>query len=222
MKSEPSVNAAQHAAKWRLYTFTGLNGELPNEAVPIWRRPLDWDFVSKHLWRMPCADGPGSWMGKFRRQDLRKGKGYHVVALLEIMQHPPSPLTKNIQPFLICEVEVRGASKKTERKRLFASARIVRVVGLFDQVSIALGFADIWERVLNIGAKPNASTHRKTTAQAAWDFNVEKIEGEKLRLFICVVNVEERSGWMPRSFWDFINEERDGEKNVPTSTARSD
>jgi hypothetical protein len=31
------------------------------------------------------------------------------------------------------------------------------------------------------------------------------------RMFICELNIRERSGWMPRSFWDFLRSHQDEE-----------
>jgi len=39
-----------------------------------------------------------------------------------------------------------------------------------------------------------------------WYSRVKKHLSDGDRVFICEVNIEDRSGWMPRKFWEFIRE----------------
>jgi hypothetical protein len=47
-----------------------------------------------------------------------------------------------------------------------------------------------------------------TSSSEKWYARMKKYTKPGNRLFICEVNLDDRSGFMPKSFWDFVNRKR--------------
>ncbi len=51
---------------------------------------------------------------------------------------------------------------------------------------------------------PNCWLVWTSSSPRRWYNRLKEQLNEGDHLFICEVNIEERGGWMPKSFWDFI------------------
>ena len=126
----------------------------------------------KGTWFAPKGSKPGKWMPKI--DDVKACKrGYHLIPAKAIVEWlPPS-----FKAGYLCEAEGFGASDKDGDKIAFAKARLLKVVGLLDEVSMRLAAADMAERVLPIFYKVRPKDNRPALAiQAARDFALGKID----------------------------------------------
>src|SRR5512139_3984319 len=141
----------------KLYKIVGLKGS------PI--------HGGSGLWSMPTKAKPGKWMPKIENISVCQ-RGYHLISARAIVDWlPHDPLTA-----LLCEAEGRGARDNEGEKIAFAQARILKVIGLLDEVSMHLAAADIAERVLPIFSKMRPDDDRPAKAiQAARDFALGKM-----------------------------------------------
>lgn len=123
------------------------------------------------LWFPPTKTKPSKWMPKV--EDVCAcSSGYHLIPAKAIVEWlPRAPITG-----YLCEAEGRGASDKDGNKIAFAQARLVKIVGVLDEVSMRLAAADMAERVLPIFCKARPKDDRPAKAiQAARDFAHGKI-----------------------------------------------
>jgi hypothetical protein len=51
---------------------------------------------------------------------------------------------------------------------------------------------------------PNCWLVWTSSSPKRWYGRLKEHLNEGDHLFICEINIEERSGWMPKAFWDFI------------------
>lgn len=124
------------------------------------------------LWFPPTKTKPSKWMPKV--EDVCAcSSGYHLIPAKAIVEWlPRAPITG-----YLCEAEGRGASDKDGNKVAFAQARLVKVVGVLDEVSMRLAAADMAERVLPIFYEARPKDHRPARAiQAAREFAHGKID----------------------------------------------
>lgn len=56
---------------------------------------------------------------------------------------------------------------------------------------------------------PNCWVVWTSSSPERWYSRLRKHLNEGDRLFICEINIGERSGWMPRKFWNFIKSHQD-------------
>jgi len=142
--------------KW--YKITGLNGE-----------PLNGGSGN---WHLPNGKKPGKWMLRVENV-VACHSGYHLVEAGGIVEWLP----RAPQSGLLWIAEGRGAKDKNDNKTAFAQARLVKLVGVLDEISMRLAAADIAERVLPIFCKVCPKDDRPAKAiQAARDFGVGKID----------------------------------------------
>ena len=141
-----------------LYKITGPNGE-----------PL---HGGSGLWHLPTKGKPGKWMPKLDRVKACSS-GYHLVTAIGIVDWlPHAPQTG-----VLWLAEGRGASDGDGSKTAFAQARLVKKIGILDEVSMRLAAADIAERVLPLFLKHRPNDDRPAKAiQAARDFAHGKID----------------------------------------------
>jgi hypothetical protein len=133
------------------------------------------DFMPIHggsgLWVAPTKTKPGKWMPKIAEVEACSS-GYHLIPAKAIVDWLPR---KPVEGYL-CEAEGRGASDSEGDKTAFAQARLLKVVGVLDEVSMRLAAADMAERVLPIFYKVLPSDKRPALAiQAARDYANGKI-----------------------------------------------
>lgn len=123
-------------------------------------------------WFAPTKTKPGKWMPKVDNVAACRS-GYHLIPAKAIVDWlPRDPITG-----YLCEAEGRGASDSGGDKTAFAQARLIKVVGLLDEVSMRLAAADMAERVLPIFYKVRPKDDRPAKAiQAARDFALGKID----------------------------------------------
>ncbi len=142
----------------KLYKTVGLKGE------PI--------HGGSGVWSMPAKSKPGKWMPKIKNVKVCQ-RGYHLIPAKAIIDWlPRAPATA-----LLCEAEGRGEQDTDGDKIAFSQARILKVVGLLDEVSMRLAAADMAERVLPIFYKVRPEDARPAKAiQAARDFALGKID----------------------------------------------
>jgi hypothetical protein len=134
------------------------------------------DFMPIHggsgLWFAPTKTKPGKWMPKIAEVEACSS-GYHLIPAKAILDWLP---LKPVEGYL-CEAEGRGASDSEGDKTAFAQARLLKVVGVLDEVSMRLAAADMAERVLPIFYKvvlPN-DNRPALAIQAARDYANGKI-----------------------------------------------
>ena len=141
-----------------LYKITGPNGE-----------PL---HGGSGLWHLPTKGKPGKWMPKLDHVKACRS-GYHLVTAIGIVEWlPHAPQTG-----VLWLAEGRGASDGDGSKTAFAQARLVKKIGILDEVSMRLAAADIAERVLPLFLKHRPNDDRPAKAiQAARDFAHGKID----------------------------------------------
>ena len=124
------------------------------------------------LWRLPTKNRAGKWMPKIENVEACS-RGYHLIPAKAIVEWLP----RKPQTGLLFEAEGRGASNKDGAKTAFAQARLLKVVGLLDEVSMRLAAADMAERVLPIFYKVRPGDDRPAKAiQAARDYALGKID----------------------------------------------
>jgi hypothetical protein len=123
-------------------------------------------------WALPVGNRPGKWMPKVENVEACNA-GYHLVEAVGIVEWlPRAPKTG-----LLWEAEGRGDSDKDDTKTVFAQARLIKLVGVLDEVSMRLAAADMAERVLPIFNKVRPNDNRPALAiQAARDFALGKID----------------------------------------------
>ncbi len=141
-----------------LYKITGPNGEPINGG--------------SGLWHLPTKGKPGKWMSKLDHVEACRS-GYHLVTAIGIVDWlPHAPQTG-----VLWLAEGRGASDGDGSKTAFAQARLVKKIGILDEVSMRLAAADIAERVLPLFLKHRPNDDRPAKAiQAARDFAHGKID----------------------------------------------
>jgi hypothetical protein len=141
----------------KYYKITGPKGE------PLYR--------GSGNWALPVGDRPGKWMPKIENVKACMS-GYHLVEAVGIVEWlPRAPKTG-----LLWEAEGRGDSDKEDTKTAFAQARLIKLVGVLDEVSMRLAAADMAKRVLPIFHKVRPHDNRPALAiQAARDFALGKI-----------------------------------------------
>lgn len=141
-----------------LYKITGPTGEPINGG--------------SGLWHLPTKGKPGKWMPKLDRVKACSS-GYHLVTAIGIVDWlPHAPQTG-----VLWLAEGRGASDGDGSKTAFAQARLVKKIGILDEVSMRLAAADIAERVLPLFLKHRPNDDRPAKAiQAARDFAHGKID----------------------------------------------
>ena len=124
------------------------------------------------LWFPPTETKPGKWMPKVEDVCACES-GYHLIPAKAIVEWlPRAPLTG-----YLCEAEGRGASDKDGDKVAFTQARLLKIVGVLDEVSMRLAAADMAERALPIFYKVRPNDDRPAKAiQAARDFAHGKID----------------------------------------------
>ena len=141
----------------KLYKITGPKGE------PLHGGSGDWS--------LPVGKRPGKWMPKVAGVKACKS-GYHLVEAVGIVEWLP----RAPQTGLLWEAEGRSDSDKEDTKTTFAQARLIKLVGVLDEISMRLSAADMAERVLPIFLKVRPQDNRPTLAiQAARDFALGKI-----------------------------------------------
>jgi hypothetical protein len=144
--------------KVRWYKITGPKGE-----------PL---YGGSGNWALPVGKKPGKWMLKVENVEACNA-GYHLVEAVGIVEWLP----RAPQTGLLWEAEGRGDSDKKGTKTAFAQARLIKPVGVLDEVSMRLAAADMAERVLPIFYKVHPKDNRLASAiQAARDFALGKID----------------------------------------------
>jgi len=143
--------------KVRWYKITGPKGE------PLHGGSGDWS--------LPVGKKPGKWMPEIKKVMACKS-GYHLAEATGIISWLPyAPQTG-----LLWQAEGRGDSDKEDTKTAFAQARLIKLVGVLDEVSMRLAAADIAKRVLPIFYKVHPKDNRPALAiQAARDFALGKI-----------------------------------------------
>lgn len=134
------------------------------------------DFGPLHggsgIWSAPTGKKPGKWMPKIENVQACR-RGYHLIPAKAIVEWLP----RAPHAGYLCEAEGYGASDKDGDKIAFAEARLLKVVGLLDKVSMRLAAADMAERVLPIFYKVRPKDNRPALAiQAARDYALGKIE----------------------------------------------
>ena len=140
-----------------LYKITGPNGE-----------PL---HGGSGLWHLPTKGKPGKWMPKLDRVEACRS-GYHLVTAIGIVDWLP----RSPQTGVLWLAEGRGASDEDGPKTAFAQARLVKKIGILDEVSMRLAAADMAKRVLPIFYKVRPDDDRPAKAiHAARDFALGKI-----------------------------------------------
>jgi hypothetical protein len=123
-------------------------------------------------WFAPTKGKPGKWMPNVENVEACR-RGYHLIPAKAIVDWLPTIGRTG----LLCEAEGRGASDNDGDKTAFAQARIIKVIGLLDEVSMRLAAADMAERVLPIFYKVRPKDNRPALAiQAARDFALGKID----------------------------------------------
>ncbi len=124
------------------------------------------------LWFPPTKSKPGKWMPKVG-DVVACRRGYHLVKAVGIVEWlPPNGIAANL-----CTAEGRGDESADGNKTAFAQARLIKVVGRLDDVSMRLAAADMAERVLPIFYKVHPKDDRPAKAiQAARDFALGKID----------------------------------------------
>ncbi len=141
----------------KMFKVTGPNGE-----------PL---HGGSGNWSLPVGKKPGKWMPVVENVSACR-RGYHLVEAVGIVEWLP----RAPQSGLLWEAEGRGAKDKEGTKTAFAQARLVKLVGVLDEVSMRLAAADMAERVLLIFCKVRPKDNRPALAiQAARDFALGKI-----------------------------------------------
>ena len=107
------------------------------------------DFAPIHggsgKWFAPTKAKPGKWMPAVDSV-AACASGYHLIPAKSIVEWLPR---KPVEGYL-CEAEGRGAQDSDGDKIAFAQARLLKVVGVLDEVSMRLAAADMAERVLPI------------------------------------------------------------------------
>jgi len=143
--------------KVRWYKITGPKGE------PLHGGSGDWS--------LPVGKKPGKWMPEIKKV-VACESCYHLIEATGIIRWLPyAPQTG-----LLWEAEGRGDSDKEDTKTAFAQARLIKLVGVLDEVSMRLAAADMAERVLPIFYKVHPKDNRPALAiQAARDFALGKI-----------------------------------------------
>ena len=142
----------------KLYKITGPKGE-----------PLNGGSGN---WSLPVGKKPGKWMTKIDNVKACRA-GYHLVEAVGIVEWLP----RAPQTGLLWQAEGRGTKDKEGTKTAFAQARLVKLIGVLDEVSMRLAAADIAERVLPIFYKVHPKDNRPSLAiQAARDFANGKID----------------------------------------------
>ena len=117
-------------------------------------------------WHLPKGKRPGKWMPVV--DDVRAcRRGYHLIRARAITEWlPPAG-----QSGFLWEAEGRGQSDTDGDKVAFARARLIRCVGVLDEVSMRLAAADMAERVLPIFRAERPNDGRPAAAiQAVRDF----------------------------------------------------
>ena len=123
-------------------------------------------------WFAPTKAKPGKWMPKVECV-VACSSGYHLIPAKAIVEWLPRATVTGY----LCEAEGRGDSDKDGDKTAFAQARLIKIVGLLDEVSMRLAAADMAERVLPIFYKVRPKDNRPAFAiQAARDFALGKID----------------------------------------------
>ena len=123
-------------------------------------------------WFAPTKDKPGAWTPKVENVEACS-RGYHLIPAKAIVDWLPRKPTEGY----LCEAEGGGAQDKDDNKIAFAQARLIKVVGVLDEVSMRLAAADIAERVLSIFYKVRPKDARPAKAiQAARDLALGKID----------------------------------------------
>jgi hypothetical protein len=122
-------------------------------------------------WELPVGNKLGKWMPKVENV-AACNRGYHLVEAVGIVEWlPQAPKTG-----LLWEAEGCGAKDKEGTKTAFAQARLIKLVGVLDEVSMRLAAADMAERVLPIFYKVRPNDDRPALAiQATRDFACDKI-----------------------------------------------
>jgi hypothetical protein len=139
------------------YKITGPNGEPINGG--------------SGLWFLPTATKPGKWMPKVEHVEACSS-GYHLVEAVGIVEWLPQAQ----QTGVLWLAEGRGVSDAKGYKTAFSQARLIKKVGILDDVSMRLAAADMAERVLPIFSKVRPGDDRPAKAiQAARDFALGKI-----------------------------------------------
>lgn len=123
-------------------------------------------------WSLPVGKKPGKWMPQVENVKACEA-GYHLVEAVGIVEWlPRAPKTG-----LLWEAQGRGDSDKENTKTAFAQARLIKLVGVLDEVSMRLAAADMAERVLPIFLEARPNDNRPALAiQAARDFALGKID----------------------------------------------
>ena len=140
----------------KLYKITGMNGEAINGG--------------SGSWHLPRGTRPGKWMAKVA--EVRAcHSGYHLIPAKAIFEWMPRGSG------VLWAAEGRGDQKSDGEKIAFSEARLLKKVGVLDDVSMRLAAADIAERVLPIFLKEYPNDNRPALAiQAARDFARGKID----------------------------------------------
>lgn len=132
-----------------LYKITGLAGE-----------PL---HGGSGTWSLPVGKRPGKWMPKIA--DVQAcSRGYHLTPAVAIIDWLP-PSGKAAYLF---EAEGRGDQSSDGEKIAFAQARLLKPVGILDEVSMRLAAADFAERVLPIFERERPDDKRPRLAIETW------------------------------------------------------
>ena len=123
-------------------------------------------------WSLPVGKRPGKWMPKVAGVKACKS-GYHLVKAAGIVDW--LPYAGRIG--LLWEAEGRGKKDAEGPKTAFAQARLIKLVGVLDEISMRLAAADMAERVLPIFLKACPGDDRPAKAiQTARDFALGKVD----------------------------------------------
>jgi hypothetical protein len=97
-----------------------------------------------------------------------------------------------------------------------ADRRFITVIFEFNGEPNYSDLNPIFDRALDwVRFTPNSWLLWTSSTPNQWYSRLKSQLREGDRFFICEVNMEQRSGWMQRSFWDFIksHQEQDSSSN---------